>query len=583
MSPTARSATAAATLARLGFADPARAEGLLTDPALAGLVDPLDVDFGDGLPGALSKVADPDLALLSLVRLMDALRQGGADRVADVPRLLAALHPGPARDRLLGCSAPRPRSATTCGAPRALARRGRRRCTQTVDERTHGAGGRRHGDPPAGSRPYDALRIGYRRRPAAGSRRSTLTSADPLAHPAGRPPRRSPTSPRPPSTRPSSSPWPSTRGRRRRCRLAVIGMGKCGGRELNYVSDVDVIFVAEPAEGVAEQAAMARPPTLAGRRDAGLLGDDRARAPSGRSTPRCGPRARTARSCAPSPATGPTTSAGPRPGSSRRCSRRARSPATATLGEAVPRRGRPLVWSAADRDRLRRGRAGDAPPGGGARSAGRGGPAAQAGPRRAARRRVQRPAAAAGARPRRRAAARSRTTLAALEALTARRLRGSRGRRATLDTAYRLLRTLEHRIQLLPAAPHPPDAHGRADLRRLGRSLGSSRDPAERGDQAVALPGPRGAPAARAALLPSPAVGRRAAEQRRGPAGPRGRARTVGSTGFRRPGRSAAPPRGAHRRGVAVGPPSSGPCCRSCSAGSPTRPTPMPACWPSAS
>src|SRR5215470_13972309 len=32
-------------------------------------------------------------------------------------------------------------------------------------------------------------------------------------------------------------------------RLAVIAMGKCGGRELNYASDVDVIFVAEPAEG----------------------------------------------------------------------------------------------------------------------------------------------------------------------------------------------------------------------------------------------------------------------------------------------------------------------------------------------
>jgi len=30
------------------------------------------------------------------------------------------------------------------------------------------------------------------------------------------------------------------------CRITVIGMGKCGGRELNYVSDVDVIFVAEP-------------------------------------------------------------------------------------------------------------------------------------------------------------------------------------------------------------------------------------------------------------------------------------------------------------------------------------------------
>jgi [glutamine synthetase] adenylyltransferase / [glutamine synthetase]-adenylyl-L-tyrosine phosphorylase len=40
------------------------------------------------------------------------------------------------------------------------------------------------------------------------------------------------------------------------CRLAVIGMGKAGGCELNYVSDVDVIFVAEPAEGVDEAQAM---------------------------------------------------------------------------------------------------------------------------------------------------------------------------------------------------------------------------------------------------------------------------------------------------------------------------------------
>ena len=32
-------------------------------------------------------------------------------------------------------------------------------------------------------------------------------------------------------------------------RLAVIGMGKCGAEELNYVSDVDVLFVAEPREG----------------------------------------------------------------------------------------------------------------------------------------------------------------------------------------------------------------------------------------------------------------------------------------------------------------------------------------------
>ncbi|MFT3877116.1 MAG: bifunctional [glutamine synthetase] adenylyltransferase/[glutamine synthetase]-adenylyl-L-tyrosine phosphorylase [Propioniciclava sp.] len=32
-----------------------------------------------------------------------------------------------------------------------------------------------------------------------------------------------------------------------RVRLAVLAMGKCGARELNYVSDVDVIYVAEPA------------------------------------------------------------------------------------------------------------------------------------------------------------------------------------------------------------------------------------------------------------------------------------------------------------------------------------------------
>jgi glutamate-ammonia-ligase adenylyltransferase len=30
-------------------------------------------------------------------------------------------------------------------------------------------------------------------------------------------------------------------------KIAVIGMGKCGARELNYISDVDVIFVAEPS------------------------------------------------------------------------------------------------------------------------------------------------------------------------------------------------------------------------------------------------------------------------------------------------------------------------------------------------
>jgi glutamate-ammonia-ligase adenylyltransferase len=51
------------------------------------------------------------------------------------------------------------------------------------------------------------------------------------------------------------------------CRIAVIAMGKCGARELNYASDVDVIFVAEPAEGAgkgAETAALRTATQLAG-------------------------------------------------------------------------------------------------------------------------------------------------------------------------------------------------------------------------------------------------------------------------------------------------------------------------------
>jgi [glutamine synthetase] adenylyltransferase / [glutamine synthetase]-adenylyl-L-tyrosine phosphorylase len=39
-------------------------------------------------------------------------------------------------------------------------------------------------------------------------------------------------------------------------RLAVVAMGKCGGHELNYVSDVDVVYVFEPADGADESQAL---------------------------------------------------------------------------------------------------------------------------------------------------------------------------------------------------------------------------------------------------------------------------------------------------------------------------------------
>lgn len=41
-----------------------------------------------------------------------------------------------------------------------------------------------------------------------------------------------------------------------RVRLSIIAMGKTGGRELNYVSDVDVVFVAEPRDDADAQASV---------------------------------------------------------------------------------------------------------------------------------------------------------------------------------------------------------------------------------------------------------------------------------------------------------------------------------------
>ncbi|MBV9822745.1 MAG: bifunctional [glutamine synthetase] adenylyltransferase/[glutamine synthetase]-adenylyl-L-tyrosine phosphorylase, partial [Actinobacteria bacterium] len=51
------------------------------------------------------------------------------------------------------------------------------------------------------------------------------------------------------------------------CRLAIVGMGKAGGRELNYVSDVDVVFVAE-SEAEPKPEPGAQPGAGSGSRDA---------------------------------------------------------------------------------------------------------------------------------------------------------------------------------------------------------------------------------------------------------------------------------------------------------------------------
>ena len=58
-------------------------------------------------------------------------------------------------------------------------------------------------------------------------------------------------------------PWATTPdGDRHECRAAVMGMGKLGGRELNYSSDIDLIYFYETDEGSTEGTASARPVSL---------------------------------------------------------------------------------------------------------------------------------------------------------------------------------------------------------------------------------------------------------------------------------------------------------------------------------
>jgi glutamate-ammonia-ligase adenylyltransferase len=234
---------------RLGFAEPAAAERLLRAAGLAG---------DRPLVGELAGAADPDLAVRSLSRLLDA--------TADRTDLLAALHTAEGfRRRLcavLGASsalgdhlARHPADWRALLPDETFASRPTRygltaRLLATVGaESPQGAA--------AGADPevLDALRRGHRTlllTLAARDLTEDLAVDDVAAElsdladatlaaglctaraalPAGAEP----------------------------ARLAVIAMGKCGGRELNYVSDVDVVFVAEPAEtagdGAAEQAAL---------------------------------------------------------------------------------------------------------------------------------------------------------------------------------------------------------------------------------------------------------------------------------------------------------------------------------------
>ncbi|WP_308416622.1 bifunctional [glutamine synthetase] adenylyltransferase/[glutamine synthetase]-adenylyl-L-tyrosine phosphorylase [Streptomyces sp. AJS327] len=258
------------------------------------------------------------------------------------------------------------------------------------------------------------------------------------------------------------------------CRLAVVGMGKCGGRELNYVSDVDVIFVAE-AVGTTEEDAALRAATRLAARMMRICSDTTAEGtiwpvdanlrPEGRN----GPLVRTLSShlayyqrWAKTWEFQALLKARPVAGD-------------LTLGQEYVDAVAPMVWQAAEREnfvtdvqQMRR-RVEAAIPLAQVERELKLGP----GGLRDVEFAVQLLQLVHG---RGDSSLRSPTTLDALAALAA---GGYVGRQdaAELDASYRFLRTLEHRIQLFNMRRTHLMPEAEADRRRLGRSLGYRTDP----------------------------------------------------------------------------------------------------------
>ncbi|MDP9418481.1 MAG: bifunctional [glutamine synthetase] adenylyltransferase/[glutamine synthetase]-adenylyl-L-tyrosine phosphorylase, partial [Actinomycetota bacterium] len=234
-------------LARLGFADPSRVVRLLT--GAPGLADPAAT--AELLP-AVGDTADPDAALLALVRILEA-----AAEPDELAREL--LRDATARDRLLA----------VLGSSVALADHLVRRpgdCALLARAADAAAGVAEHrrellaavGADPAAANPRaastacaDDLRVAYRRRLLAIAARDLTGGSDLQATAAELSDLAAATLDAALAVARAELPADGPD-----CRLAVIAMGKCGGRELNYVSDVDVIFVAEPAAGADEGVAL---------------------------------------------------------------------------------------------------------------------------------------------------------------------------------------------------------------------------------------------------------------------------------------------------------------------------------------
>jgi len=252
----------------MGFADAARAERLLlTD--LGGIADELHSDV---IVAALAAAADPDLALTGLARIFEA---------ADKPAALrAALRDEQDfRDRLtavLGVSAGLAdhlaRHPEDCQVLRGPGTRPGPAELREEMLRAVGADPVGPEDPVAcGKEPIGALAAGYRRRLLDVAARDLTGAAtvdavsEELADIAAAVLEAALAVAR--AELPGTRAADGVRKDAAACRLAVVAMGKCGGRELNYASDVDVIFVAEPVKDEDETAALASASRLA----AGLI------------------------------------------------------------------------------------------------------------------------------------------------------------------------------------------------------------------------------------------------------------------------------------------------------------------------
>ncbi|MFF1747414.1 bifunctional [glutamine synthetase] adenylyltransferase/[glutamine synthetase]-adenylyl-L-tyrosine phosphorylase [Streptomyces mirabilis] len=235
MAPGRRSSTFTRLL-RHGFTDPSAAERLLDGAELEPVrSDPVLLD-------ALGATADPDLALLGLVRLVEA--QDG--HIAERELLDTLIAAKPLRDRLLG----------VLGASAALADHLARHPRDwqelvTYEPQDLHPGVREFERGLAQATDPVALRVAYRRcllsiaaRDVCGTTDLAQTAAE-LADLA--------TATLRAALAIAGSAAPDDAAL---CRLAVVAMGKCGGHELNYVSDVDVIFVGEAVDGADERKAL---------------------------------------------------------------------------------------------------------------------------------------------------------------------------------------------------------------------------------------------------------------------------------------------------------------------------------------